>query len=198
MKRIYIVGAALVLAALPVTPVLAGWKLVEHNVATAVAKTALTVTASEDWNRSSTRPIKQSELWTLDGLRLNELYFVAGLLPGESLYKDADKKDHPLPKLSGTAQLSEIPEFFESSNRVALGTSAFQITGVQPSSFSGHDGVKFTYEYSVAGSALPRKGVAVGTVVNHQLYLISFTAPAIFYFDRDQAKAEAIMTSAKF
>ncbi len=195
MKRISMFAAALALVSLPAAPAMAGWKLVTHGVAAAVARTTMTVTPGEDWNRSSVHPIKQSELWTLDGLGLNELYLVSALLPGQTLYKDANKKEQPLPAMGNGMQLTEIPEFFESSNRVVLNTSVFRISGVEPMSISGHEGVKFTFEYAVAGSALTRKGVAAGTLVDNKLYLISFTAPSIYYFERDKAKAEAVMAS---
>lgn len=197
-KHICLALGALALATLPAGPAVAGWKLMSPGAAVVVAKGTLRVTPGEAWNRSSVRPIPKSELWTLDGALLNELYFVSDLLPGETLYRDAAKKDRPLPKLGGAMQLTDIPEFFESSNRVALNTSVFQVTGAQPAQVGGHDGIRFTFEYAVPDSALTRKGVAVATIVQGKLYLISFVAPSVFYFDRDRPKAEAIMASASF
>lgn len=197
-KPIYLVAISLALTALPTGPALAGWKLMKQGAPVAVAKGTLRVTPHEDWNRTSARPIPKGELWTIDGALLNELYFVSGLLPGETLYRDAAKKERPLPKLGVATQLTDIPEFFESSNRLVLDTSVFQITGIQPARLGGHDGIRFTFEYAVPGSTLARKGVAVATVSAGKLYLISFVAPSLFYFDRDRAKAEAIMASATF
>lgn len=197
MKRIYLIGAVLAVASQPASPALAGWKLSPHGATTAVARGLLKVTPGEGWNRSSARPIKKGEVWTLDGQTLNELYFISSLIAGETIFRDVDKKNRPLPKLRNGMELTDIPEFFESSGRIALGTSVFTISGVEPMQFAGHPGVKFTFEYAVEGSALIRKGVAAGTLVNNQLYLISFTAPAIHYFDRDRAKVEAIMASAR-
>ena len=198
MKMIYKLAAAFALAALPATPALAGWKLVPNSAAVAVAKSKLTVTPGEDWNRGTARPIKKSEIWTLDGVALNELYFVSGLINGETLYRDANKKDSPLPRFASSMQLADIPDFVESSQRIALNTSMFRITGSEAVQFAGRPGVKFAYEYAVEGNSLVRKGIAAGTIVDGQLHLISFTAPATYYFDRDRAKAEAIMASARF
>lgn len=198
MRRTVFCAIALALATLPAAPALAGWKLATHGVATTVAKSSLRVTPGRDWNRWSRRPIRNSEIWTLDGAALNELYFVSGLAAGGTLYKDADRKNNPLPKMGSALQLTEIPEFFESSNRVALATSVFQITSTEPMQFGGNPGVRFTYEYAVKDSTLMQKGVAAGTIANGKLYLISFTAPALYYFDRDRAEAEAIMNSVAF
>lgn len=190
-----VVGLALI--GLPAEAALAGWKTAPHGAATAVAAGALTVTPSDDWNRNSRRPIKKSEVWTLDGETLNELYFVSGLIPGETLFRDADKKNRPLPKLGTSMVLTDLPEFFESSARIALNTSLFELTKVEPTRFGGRDGVKFSYRYSVQGEPLIRRGVASATLIGNQLSLINFSAPEVYYFDRDRPKVEAIMASAK-
>lgn len=176
----------------------ATWKLVTERQPIAVAKSSLKVSPDTAWNRWTVRPIKKSELWTLDGAALNELYFVSGLIPGETLYRDAKKKDHPLPAMRGAMQLTDIPDFVENSMRVALDTSVFKIETTEPYRFAGHEGVKFSYSYAVASSPLTRKGMAAGTVVGNQLYLITFTAPSLYYFDRDRPKAEAVFNSATF
>ena len=196
MKPITLFVAA-ALAVAPAAPALAGWKLVPEAKPIAVAKSTLTVTPGEAWNRQTYRPIKKGELWTLDGLALNELYFVSGLIPGETIYKDTKKKDAPLPVMRAGMQLTDLPELFESSNRIVLNTSMFEITATEPTTLGGQPGVKFGYRYAVQGSPLIRRGVAVGTIASGKLYLISFTAPAIHYFDRDAARAEALMATAK-
>jgi len=143
------------------------------------------------------RPIKKGEVWTLDGTNLNELYFVSGLAPGETLCRDLKKKDHPLPALGARMQLTDIPDFVESSVRVELNTSVFTMKSVQPAQFAGHDGVRFTYEYAVEGSPLVRKGLGAGTIVNGTLALILYTAPGVYFYDRDAPKVEAIISSAR-
>lgn len=198
MNRLFAGTLAAALVAMPASPAYAGWKLIDKNQAVVVAKSSLEVTPDEDWNRWTGRPIKKSEVWTIDGPSLNELYFVAGLAPGETLYRDVAKKDRPLPKLGTNLQLTDIPEFVESSTRIALGTSVFEITNVEPATLGGHGAVRFSYEYAIEGSPLRRNGVAIGTVVDGNLNLISFVAPSIFYFERDMPRVEAIFASAQF
>jgi hypothetical protein len=197
MNKVRIAVTAILLAAVPASPALAGWKLARQAAATTVAKGRLAVTPAENWNRWSFRPVKKSEIWTLDGIALNQLYFVSGLAPGETLYRDVAKKDRPLPRLGAAMQLTDIPEFFESSTRIALKTSVFRITNVEPHRFAGRDGIRFAYEYAVEDSPLIHKGLTAATLVGGQLHLIDFTAPGVFYFDRDRAKVEGIMASAR-
>ena len=195
MKRLSAILAAAALIAAPVAPAVAGWKLIEAQAPVAVGKSSMTVTPGQKWNRWSARPVKQSEVWTRDGVNLNELYFVTGLPAGMTLYKDNQKKERPLPVLSKTLDLTDIPEFYESSTRLVLGTSVFEMTSVEPAKMGTHDAVKFEFSYAVEGSPLKRKGMAIGTMVKGQLYLISFLAPETHFFDRDRAEVEAIMAS---
>lgn len=198
MKRFAMMALAVSAFALSAGPALAGWKTAPHGVATAVAKGTLTVTPGDDWNRSSRQPIKKGEIWTLDGETLNELFFVSGLVAGETLLKDIDKKNRPLPKMAASMGLTDIPEFFESTWRIGLNTSLFETVNVSAAQMGGHDAVRFRYRYSVQGQNLVRTGEALGTVVGGKLYLINFVGPSIFYFDRDIAKAQAVMASARF
>lgn len=196
MKKLLVLAATAALLAAPAAPALAGWKLVEKDQPVTVAKGTMSVRPDAQWNRWSTRPIKTSEIWTIDGTELNELYFVDGLGAGGTLFKDARKKDAPLPALSAKAELSDIPEFVESSVRVALNTSAFEMGKVEPATLGGQPAVRFGYEYAVEGVPLKRRGLAVGTLVGGKLRLITYTAPTLYYFDRDLAKAEAVFASA--
>jgi hypothetical protein len=197
MKRKSILTAVLIAAALSATPAIAGWKLVPAGQPIAVAKSSMTVTPADDWNRWSARPIKTSEVWTLDGTSLNELYFVAALPEGKTLFRDVSKKDRPLPKFSKAMLLPDVVEFYESSTRTALQTSLFEVNKVEPDKMSGHDAVRFTFTYAVEGDQLPRKGIAKAAVVNGQLYLVSFVAPSIHYFDRDAAKVNKLLDTVK-
>lgn len=190
-----VLAAALILA--PASAALAGWKLVKRDVAVKVAKSSMSVTPTEDWNRSTYRASKKGETWTLDGIGINEIYFAAALVPGDTLYRDMNKKVKPLPLLGKNIQLSEIPEFFESSQRVAYNSSLYEVTGVEPVKFLGQDGVRFTYQFAVEGNPLKYKGVAQAALVGGKLYIISFNAPIITFYERDRVKAEAIMASAK-
>ncbi len=197
MKRIALAAALAAVLMVP-APAYAGWKLIGQGVPVKVAKGAMQVTPAEDWNRWTRRPIKKSEVWTLDGTNLNELYFVNGLMPDQTLYKDTRKKEQPLPALRSGIELTDVPDFVESSMRVALNTSVFEITNMEPTKLAGHTAVRFTFDYAVAGSPLERKGLAVGTLIEGNLHLVTFVAPAIYFYDRDIAKVEAIIASATF
>ena len=197
MQRFGKILMAAALIALPAGQALAGWKLVPGAAPVKVAKSTMTVTPGEAWNRASHRASKKGETWTLDGPSINEVYFAAALLPGETFYKDVNKKEKPLPVMGKNLQLTDIPEFYESSQRIAYNTAVYEVTGSEPTKFLGQDGIKFFYTFAVQGNPMQYKGLARATLIRGQLYLISFDAPAINFYDREHAKAEAIMDSAR-
>lgn len=196
MRKAMIVGAAATLALLPGSAT-AGWRLMPKTTPVEVAKSPMTVTPGEDWNRWSVRPSKRGETWTLDGVSLNELSFFGGVLPGEAIYRERSKKDEPLPKFDATMLAPEIVQAVEGSYRILLRTSLFAVDGMEPAPLGGHPGVRFTYHYTVQDEDVRRRGEGRAAIVGGQLYLITFAAPEIHYFDAGITEARRVMDSAR-
>jgi hypothetical protein len=161
-----------------------------------VAGSALVVTPPRDWNRLDIKPGKVAETWTLDGEQLNDVTFYGGVEAGMPLVKERDKKRQPLPKFSATTLLIEVPELLEGTYRAAKQIGAFKVTGSTPGRFLGKDGVQFTYEY-VDHDELPRRGEARAVIVGKKLYMVTFDAPRLHYFDRTVADFRALADAAK-
>jgi hypothetical protein len=193
-KRKIAIGAlvGLLLAA----PLCAAGRLKPAGVATIVARSALTVTPDRAWNKGA-RPGRLSESWTLDGLTINELTFYGGIIDGKPLFREADKINAPLPKFNKTMLPPDVATLLESSYRVALGTSLMTIESIEPSTFAGAQGFKFSYSFAVSDE-VKRRGVARGAVIGDKLYLITYEAPRIHYFDRDLESFNKIADSARF
>lgn len=64
-----------------------------------------------------------------------------------------------------------------------------------PGSFLGHAGVAFTYLVTDS-EGLVRKGEARAAIVDGRLYLVTFDAPRLHYFDQSAEDARALMGSA--
>lgn len=196
MRRVMLAAAGAALIFQPAVA-LAGWKVMPKAQRVAVAKSAMTVAPASDWNRWSVRPSKRGEIWTLDGIGLNELSFFGGVVPGEAIYRERDKKDEPLPRFDARMLGPELVQAVEGSYRILLRTSLFAIDEVAPSTLGGHPGVRFAYRYTVQDEEVRRKGEGRAAIVGGQLYLITFAAPEIHYFDAGIAEARAIMDSAQ-
>lgn len=175
----------------------AGYKLVPNGKPAAVAKSGLTVTTDRDWNRLGSRIGRHAESWTLDGLQLNDLTFYGGIENDKTLFREVDKKNRPLPRFSSSMLLPDIAQLFEGSYRVAVGTSLISIDSIEPAIFGGSQGFRFTYSFTVQGEEVRRLGEARGAIVGGKLYMMTFEAPVIHYFDRDVTAFRAIADSAR-
>lgn len=194
MRRLMFVFA-LVVAGLS-TPAVAQWRIVEAAKPREVVNGAMIVTAPEEWNRSTNRPTKRTEIWTKDGTTLGELDFWLGVQKGEPLFKETSKKKAPLPKFDPAMLPTDLVEFFEDTARTVLGGSLFEVTHVTPAMLSGHNGVEFEYRYT-GGDEVARRGLARGAIVGGRLYLINWDAPRLHYYDDHVDEVRAIMDGAR-
>jgi hypothetical protein len=193
-RRLQAAALALLIAA---SPAAARFKLMPAGSAVTVAKSGLTITPDRAWNREGSRPGRNAESWTLDGLGLNDMTFYGGIADGKTLFREVDKKDWPLPRFSATMLAPDIAALFEGSYRVAAGTALVTIDSIAPARFAGHDGFRFTYRFTLEGEEVRRLGEATGAVIDGRLYLVSFEAPEIFYFARDVAAFRAAVQTAR-
>lgn len=193
MKTRWMAAALLVLAA----PAGAGYKLMPAGQPATVRSSALQVTPTIDWNRLGAKVGRNAEAWTLDGQSLNEITFYAGIGDGETLFKERNKKDKPLPRFSAGMLAPDVVQLFESSYRIAAETPLFSVDKVEPATFLGRPGFRFRYSFTVQDEEVRRTGEATGAVVDGKLYMIAFEAPTLHYFDRDVANYQALVASAK-
>ncbi len=188
---------AVALTALVVAPAQAGFKLMPTGKPQLVGKLGLSVTPPNDWNRLGSKIGRNAESWTLDGLSLNDLTFYGGIEEGRTLFREVDKKNRPLPKFTASMLPTDIVSLFEGSYRVAAGTSLFEIGKVEPATFAGKPGVHFTYSFVQQGEEVRRNGEGTGAIIGGKLYLITFEAPVIHYFDRDVARYRTLVGTAR-
>lgn len=188
--------AALAAAALIASPVL-GYGLVPQGARLAVAKSAMTVAPGIDWNKMNKRRGRNAEAWTLDGMPLNEVTFYGGVEHDKTLFKEVDKKNKPLPRFQSTMLAPDVVQLFEGSYRVAGGSSLFAVEGVEPATFAGQRGFRFTYSFTLEGEEVKRRGEATGAIVGGKLWMITYEAPVIHYFDRNLADYRALVASAR-
>jgi hypothetical protein len=191
------IAIALALAFSVSAPAIAAWRLILANEDANVGKSDLVVTPKANWNRWTSRPSGVGEIWTLDGVRLNELSFFAGIADGETLYNDDGSYNKSMPTFDADMLQTDIVSFFEASNRLILDSSQFEIKKVEPAKLAGYDGVRFSYRYAAQGEGIMRSGEAVAAKIDKKLYLVNFAAPEIHYFGRDIDSIRQLVASAK-
>jgi hypothetical protein len=179
------------------TPAAAQWRLVDPGETREVAGSGLLVTAPAEWNRSTERQTRRTEIWTKDGNTLNELDFWLAVKPGEALFRERSKKRDPLPRFDAKMLPTDLVEFFEDTARKVLGGSLVEAHEVRPATLAGHPAVEFDWSYT-GGDEVERKGLVRAAIVGGRLYMINFDAPRLHYFEEHVDEARAIMDSARF
>lgn len=167
----------------------------EKGKPVAIAGSKLSVTPPRDWNLLSIRPGKKAETWTLDGERLNEITWYAGIDADEPLIRETSRKAKPLPRLKRSTLLAEIPELLETTYRTERQVADFQLTASAPDAFLGQPGIRFSYAY-VDNDHLPRRGEARATLIGGRLFMATFDAPRQYFFDRSLLDFRALTDAA--
>jgi hypothetical protein len=179
------------------SPAIAAWKEMTAGTPIQVANSSMTVTPSGDWNRWSFRPSLYGEIWTRDGVSLNELSFFAQIPNGQPIYREQFGAEQPLPKFKSDMLLTDVVELFEASNRIVLKTSIFQIDRVEPAKLGVSEAVRFNYSYALQGDELARSGEAIAAIIDGKLYVANFVAPSIHYFEYNVASFREMAASIK-
>lgn len=143
----------------------------------------MTITPSRDWNQLSKSIGSHAEVWTLDGELLDAITFIGGITAGQSLIRERSKKRDPLPKFETSTLAAEIPELWERTIRASKGITTFTMTSAEPAQLMGHAGVSFSYEYADEDH-LVRKGEARAAIIDDHLYMITYEAPRLGFFDK--------------
>ncbi len=175
-----------------------GNTLIPAGQRVAVAKSAMTVQPGNEWNKLSARPGRNAETWTQDGDDLNDLSFYGGIESGRPLFREVDRKNKPLPKVSATMLITDIPVLLENSYRIARDASSMTIDTIAPIQFADNKGVRFTYTFSKQNETLQRRGEARGAVIGGKLYLVTYEAPSLYYYDRSAGAAQTVADSVRF
>lgn len=163
-------------------------------------KETLKLTTTSAWNRFELLfPLSvapgASEVWTQDGITLDALAFFVGIEQGKTLGSAIPGTNKKLPQFRSTMTPGEIVELYE--QMVTQDGSAFALKRVAPGRFGGQPGFRFEHTITRKSDNVLLKGVAQGAVVKDKLYLVVFTAPSIYYFDRHAPQVEPLLASAE-
>jgi hypothetical protein len=160
-------------------------KLIEPGPREKIAKGGFSAAPEREWNRLDEKEGKYQEIWTLDGDQLNKVTFYGGVPVGAPLFKEHDKKNQPLPKVADNMLITDIPVLLENTYRTLSPGTRFTVGTQAPAEFSGEKGIRFAYTFVDNADEVERRGEAFGAFRNGKLYLISYEAPAIYFYEKD-------------
>ncbi|MCF2910932.1 hypothetical protein L1285_21745 [Pseudoalteromonas sp. DL2-H2.2] len=185
MKKLLIISMLLMLNAC------AAFKLVKSQQTTVHG---ITLTPTSTWNKAGFNQHKKSELWTKDGLGLNELYIIGNINEGESIFK-SHNKELPLPSFKTGMLPNELEEFIKTSLKNSHG-GKISVTTENMAPVELGDGIAFRLQLSYFLEHGLKKSVdALLTTKNDKLYVIMYVAPSLHYAQKHQAEINSIFNS---
>jgi hypothetical protein len=171
----------------------AGFSKVGPGPTTIGAK--MTVELIGPWNKLDGPGLAPAELWTMEGLSLDNLVFYPGLKDGTALGQMAQRKEKEMPKFRTSMQPHDIVEMYEAF--VTNDGSSFRLEKLAPSAFVGTAGFRFDFTLTRKRDEVVLKGVGFGAVREGDLYLMVYRAPRLYYFPKYLPAVEAIARSAR-
>jgi hypothetical protein len=150
------------------------------------------------WNRIAINN-QPYELWTQDGVSLDQLRMWAAVAPGQALIRvpntPSGQKAPRVPTYAANMTPDQIVNLFEIM--YAVDGSQVRITRVEPGTFAGEKGVRFEFAVTRKSNDLQLHGVGWAAIRNNELYAATFIAPELSFFKRLLPQAEGVVASAK-
>ena len=190
-------ASALVLALLPAGLAQAN-SLVAPGEHTGIAKSSIATSSTGEWNKLSQTDGPAVEVWTRDGDNLNKVSFFGGIAVGAPIYREKNRKEMPLPKVAANMLLPDIPALLEATYRSQYQVNRISIDSQDVTTVNGKQAIRFTYTYVRGEDEVERKGEAVGALANNKLYMVTYEAPAIYFFGKDLEDFRRISQTLKF
>ena len=164
-------------------------------VGTLALKNNATVNLTQSWTSvpDALHGAKGTVL-TKDGMMLNRVHIIS-VEPGDEMVDVTDKSlEYPVYS-EGMSRLEQIN--FVTSSLARLGFVDVKTASVAPATLSGTDGIRFDMSGKYA-SGLNLRGKVGMAETDAGLNMIIFVAPSEYYYDRDVAEVDAMISSIRF
>lgn len=156
-------------------------------------KDRITITTTTPWNRYDASATDFSEMWTADGLPLDNLWFYTGIPDGEPLKRTYESRQKKLPKFQTSMTPTEVVEMIESY--MTADGSTFKLERLTPTPLAGSAGFRFDFRALRKTDEVDLRGVGFATIHREKLYMMIYTAPATYYFQKNLTQVEAMAAS---
>jgi hypothetical protein len=153
------------------------------------------VTLEGAWNHVSVPGMGPAQVWTMEGLPVDQLLVYAGIKNDELVHAPQSggaRKDFAF--RSGM-QPDEIVAMFEGT--LTRDGSQFRLLKLEPAAFGGEKGFRFEYSIVRRRDNAVLSGVGFGAVSKGELFALLYHAPRLAFFPRHQPRVEQIARSAK-
>lgn len=146
------------------------------------------------WNHLDFPGIKPAEVWTMEGVTVDEFLIYSGIKDGQAMHPDnqasGQKKNFVF--RSGM-QVEEVVSMFEGV--LTRDGSNFKLTKLEPYPFGGRKGYRFEFERIRKVDNVQQRGIGFGAVDKGELFALIYQAPRLTFFPRHKDRVEAIARS---
>lgn len=146
-----------------------------------------------EWSRTE---LGEVEIWTVDGIVLEALYFTRGLEDGAPLFKPPPFSDEVMPEFRAGKSPNDAMDFVVDS-LARNGMVNLRTEGLRPFPMGERTGFRFELT-GLSEAGLQLRGVAVGSEVEGRLYLILYLGASLHYYERYLKEVEAIIESVEW
>jgi hypothetical protein len=159
----------------------------------------LSVQLPTAWNRFVQDTSVPYQVWTQEGLVLDQLRIWAALQAGQALIQKPaydGKKEAQLPTFSTGLRPDQWVGLLEAA--YAADGSVVSIEKVEPVTWAGARAVRFEFALARRGDDLALRGVGWATEKDQAFYAAVFTAPSLHFFGHLLPQVQALMRTARF
>ena len=188
MKKLLLISLCLFLAACGTV------KKVESGARTVGERMVATIEGN--WNHVDFPGIKPAEVWTMEGVTIDELLFYSGIKDGQAMHPEyaanAQKKNFVF---RSAMQPEDVVGMFEGV--LTRDGSTFRLIKLEPFPFGGRKGYRFEFERVRKFDNVQQLGVAYGAIDRGELFALVYYAPRLTFYPRHQARVEGIARSVR-
>ena len=157
----------------------------------------LTVHLTGAWNHINAPGLGPAQVWTMEGLPVDQLLVYSGLKDGEAVHAQyrgpgPEKKAF---EFRSKMEPGEIAALFE--GMLSRDGSTYKLVKLEPATFGGTRGFRFEYALTRKVDNVQLSGVGYGSVNRGELFALVYMAPRLAFFARHAPTVEAIAKSAR-
>ncbi len=155
----------------------------------------LTIDIQGNWNHFEIPGLKPGQVWTMEGITIDEFVLYSGVKDGETMHPVAPKDERKSVLFRAAMTRDELLSMFEAM--LSRDGSTFKTLKAEPYPFGGRKGVRFEFERIRKVDHLVQRGVAFAAVDRGELFALLYTAPRLTFYPRHKDRVEAIARSAR-
>jgi hypothetical protein len=159
----------------------------------------MNVQLTDAWNKFSQPSSVPYEVWTQEGIMLDQLRIWAAIKADQALIaKPASdgQKDAKIPVFNTGLRPDQWVGLLETV--YASDGSVVTVDKVEPSTWAGTKAVRFEFSMTRKSDDLNFRGVGWATEQDQQFFAAVFTAPRLHFYQQLLPKAQAVIKTARF